>query len=410
MKTHRYLGGVVAVIVAVAAAGMPARASKPAGSGLDLDSWQARTLPLANQLSALGDTDADFAAVRLDYASGTVAVYRKGGAPAARYTSVQAPAGAKVQIRPALLSAQESKSLMDQVWAARPALAREGITVTGVSTGGGGAVTIHVQELTTAAQALPGRFNQYGPATVRVEQGDYLRAANRFNDPMPFYGGDRVASATGVLADGRTGFTNCTSGFGGRSAGNGADYVLMAYHCAKPGDPRFWTTNEDMVGQRFVGTATVLDAGHDIAYVRSSTAPHVWDGPIHPYSAQFTKPVTAMAKPVSGARICTSGSFSGARCYATIVDGGHFTLCGDWSGQGCWDVYVWYADADDWKSMCQPGDSGGPVFTPTGSTVTAIGIISGAGYRPPTTVSCSRVFFPDIYTEAWLNHQINLTQ
>jgi hypothetical protein len=105
-------------------------------------------------------------------------------------------------------------------------------------------------------------------------------------------------------------------------------------------------------------------------------------------------------------QICASGSVSGARCYGTVAGSGHFRPpCWPWAGEGCAsDVYEWWADGNNGISLIQPGDSGGPIFVPHGNTVTAVGTVSIGNSNG------SRAYFPDVYTEAVLNHSLDLTR
>ena len=320
----------------------------------------------------------------------------------------------------ARLSISQATSLIDEIHAQTPALLAQGIAVNAITTDGGGRVTVRVQRLTPAALALSARFNRYGADTVTVAQGEPARAASRDSDASPFKAGAHINSAINP-ATGKP--LRCSSGFTGESTTNHARYMITAYHCVVRSDPRFWTSDASGVKHgSFIGTATVLDRDHDIAYVRvtgGSTTPETWDGAIYPKTGQFRKPVTLMNFPERGVdnsnmrRVCTSGAFSGARCYATVKGGGWVAIDLNGDGVGDYSSWLWQADSNDGSSIAGHGDSGGPVFIPNGSEVTAIGMVSAIG--PANAVctgdadSCSStVFFTDVYTEAWLNHDIFL--
>lgn len=410
-------GLVIAVVLALggtAQAGAGSAASRQRSTA-GADEWTARVVQSTTRISQLATHDDAFSGVAIDAPRHAVIIYRKGGGTTRLYSSVSVPAGTRVEYHAAPMTSVETTRVMDTVWRARAALKHQGIVVTAVTTPWNGHVTVQVQRVTPTTKAvIQSRFAVFGRGTVQVEQSDFLRPASRFNDTAPFFAGDRIYSATGTFKDGSQDYARCTSGFGGLST-NGKHYMLTAYHCAKPGDPRFWAAGNP---PQSIGRASVLDAGHDLVYIPTSTYPKVWDGPLDPTADEFTKNVTAVAKPVVGTNhVYTSGSFSGARGGGTIHGSGHYTLCTPWSGQACYDAYLWYADKDDGTDFVAQGDSGGPVFIPDGNNVTAIGSISRIGNLLPSaecvgdgTVCSSTVYFSDVYTEAVVNHHLDLTR
>lgn len=158
-----------------------------------------------------------------------------------------------------------------------------------------------------------------------------------------------------------------------------------------------------------MGSISETNQGHDLAYVQTRTGPYTWDGP----SAGTTqyKKVTDVLRPAPNARICTSGSRSGVRCYAQVGNYGHFQLHPDYAGPD-YDVTEWNATSG--TEIAGQGDSGGPIFTPTGSTVTAVGMVSAIGADSEcagiATVCSHQVYFPDIRTEAFDNRHLDLTR
>ncbi|GAA4722197.1 hypothetical protein Prum_070660 [Phytohabitans rumicis] len=396
-------GGVVAVGVVLAVSATPARADLREGPTPTPNAWITSAEGVAESLWRSSAGDADFATIKIDPETRKVVVYRKGGAALSRYQSVPKPADVAVEYRTAPLSGTETNQLIHSIKAQTTTLAKQGIEVNAIWSSGSGPVTIQVQHMNSNARNLATRFGTYGPGTVTVEEGIVKATrADRDFDARPFVAGAHTISSAGV--------GECTSGFTGRSAGTGAGYMIVAWHCVRLADPRIWTTNKNGVsGGSYVGRATVLDMNHDIAYVRTadSVLPAIWDGPI---GSPFLKNVTAMQKPnTSMTRICTSGAFSGARCYGTIYAEGWYYIGGYWS-------YLWVATSNNGTSIAARGDSGGPVFIPNGNNVTAVGMISAVEIDPnlPCTgdaTQCGQLFyFTDVYTEAWLNHDINMTQ
>ncbi len=159
-----------------------------------------------------------------------------------------------------------------------------------------------------------------------------------------------------------------------------------------------------------MGAISETNQGHDLAYVRTDTVARTWDGPS--VGTGQSKTVTPMKRPAPGVRVCTSGSRSGVRCYATIGRFGHYSLTPDYAGPAH-DATLWNATSS--AEIAGEGDSGGPIFTPMGDVVTAVGMVSAIGRERSecagvATVCSHVVYFPDIYTEAFVNRKLDLTQ
>jgi hypothetical protein len=381
---------------------------------------------VARALDDAGAKDPAFATVRPGATAGEFVVHRKGGAPDARYAAAGRAAlgavdGLAVRFADAPLTRRESDADVDTLWRLRERFTARGIVVTGVATEWTGPVIVYVADAADvpAARALAGELAPHGAATVTVQQQAPAQPVHRFDDLKPLTGGNRIFSATGVLANGVSDFMRCTSGFGGRSADN-RRWMITAFHCVRPGDPRFWAAGS---GATYNGAA-VLDRSHDIAYIETfgsggpGTNNRVWDGPRFPETAAFRKTVTSVAGPASTSRLCISGSFSGIRCYGTLGGGGHFLLTNPWrDGDDTYDAYLHWMNSDDGTAQMGQGDSGAPVFEPLGgSDVRAIGMLS-AGV-PGYTAACvgeggrtcyKRSLFVNIHVEAVANHGLSLT-
>ncbi len=79
-----------------------------------------------------------------------------------------------------------------------------------------------------------------------------------------------------------------------------------------------------------MGAISQTNQGHDLAYVRTGTVTRTWDRPS--VGTGQSKVVAAMERPAPGGQVCTSGSRSGVRCYATIGHFGHFPITPDYAG------------------------------------------------------------------------------
>lgn len=365
--------------------------------------FQTNALVAANKMQDIGQGDALYAMAGVDQATRSVVVWRKGGASSPLYTATQA-LGMPVTFANAELTNAETLAQIDTINSHRDLFAAAGVTVTGVETDWKGPVILDVLTDTPAAHAAAAQPSLVGAHTVVVRQQDFIRAAAREDDYSPYLAGDRTAGTVGTLHDGRTGYNRCTSGFGGRGE-NGLTYQITAFHCVNPGDQRIF-----IEGHQLMGAISERDQGHDMAYVRTDTIPRTWDGPS--VGTGQSKTVTAMMKPGPGARVCTSGSRSGVRCYATIGNFGHYLLTPDYAGPA-YDAALWNATSN--AEIAGEGDSGGPIFRPLGDVVTAVGMISAIGREHSecagvATVCSHTVYFPDVYTEAFVNRKLDLTK
>ncbi|MFD1049471.1 hypothetical protein ACFQ1S_30025 [Kibdelosporangium lantanae] len=119
------------------------------------------------------------------------------------------------------------------------------------------------------------------------------------------------------------------------------------------------------------------NVAHDLLLVYSSVQGRMWDGDAN--SVTFYKGVAGSDYNFPGEMLCTSGSVSRAICnYQT---GENFQF-GYW-GKDVYEHDEWYDDLllavqRDGRTAALPGDSGGPVFSLSGSNrVIAEGVISG---------------------------------
>lgn len=213
----------------------------------------------------------------------------------------------------------------------------------------------------------------YGPA-VSVATSYVSPAAvlsiNRYTDVSPFWGGDQIERGGGASI--------CTGGFAVVGNSSGHDFMLTAGHC---GTASAWyltgSNGGDGDGTEMGGTSTNYfgDGNYDdfqtiatLPHGSASTDPAVWG------NSGSTYGVIGSTDPSSGSHMTFDGSVTGMVQGATV---------------GGSDLCVWFDDdtvldcnlieGTDSSTICQLGDSGGPVFVVDGTTgdVYAVGTVVG---------------------------------
>ncbi len=228
------------------------------------------------------------------------------------------------------------------------------------------------------------------PLTWRTGRGKF---ASRYDDsPPPIDGGARMVNQRDR--------SSCTSGFGVSRWSDGATFMMSAAHCGQTTDT--WKTG----GGNGMGTTTSSQYTSDVSLIQVTSGYKIWDGAVNSSGHgvnEFSRRVVGWHWPTVGQYVCASGSFSGARCGIRITnDNVSLILDGDQPVGG--EVS---AEVGNHTNAWGNGDSGGPVFTPSGDTgAVANGIISAmdtgagatcTGVPASATRSCSwRVYFANI--------------
>ncbi|HMD95009.1 MAG TPA: hypothetical protein VKG80_20440 [Trebonia sp.] len=229
------------------------------------------------------------------------------------------------------------------------------------------------------AAAAAALVRAYGAGTLTVSTASlpgYFKPLDRYTDTPPFWGGDRLyyAKSGGAIL--------CTSGFvtlGNAHPGN--HWILTAGHC---GENTFYTnaSNWQTVGS----TSTDYMAG----YGGSTTIDVQTIGPASAWGAvwengdNYAVPYDTLY-PGEGQQITFDGSMTGMVTNNPVTDPGPFCLLGDETADG--ETYCGLGEAEnpEFDTICQGGDSGGPVFQRTSSStsIQAVGLVS-LGYVSDT--------------------------
>lgn len=241
-----------------------------------------------------------------------------------------------------------------------------------------------VATLLTPSSSLPGRsYVASARGILQSRYGSVLTVSNttmlpstsvtRYNDTPPFYGGDQIASGGAV----------CTSGISVYSSSLKKDGILAAGHCFPKGasvsiscySPApsciYCCDAVGPVGQRFYPPA---GSEYDAEVIWGSSVGWVWGG--SPTSPVIYK-VSGAVDPVDGTDMTIDGSSTGERTGQLVTEysgcvsitygsSGTYAVCGVGQATGS-------------SPPCKPGDSGGPAYVHSGSSVEAAGIIIAAG-------------------------------
>ena len=319
-----------------------------------------------------GATDSGFAGVVAAPENQELRVYWKGQAPASVTDSAR---DVRVRVLPAAYSERELQA------AAARLLATNAFTSVGPNTDGSG-LTVGVAA--TNALAAPNVTAAGVPVTVQT--GVAPRAATRWNDSPPWWGGGAYRNAN--LGSG------CSTGFA--VFHGGVARMLSAGHC---GDVGQFTT--DPTGE---GIGTIISDSNfwDTLIINGSSGGRVFNN--DPALNEFSNPVIGAVNTFAGNWVCTSGAYSGTRCSIQVRATGlciniGYTVCGQVQAE-----QVQFTDA------VGQGDSGGPVevVNPADTTqVYAAGTntaIDGgtqtacAGYVTTGRICAWRMYYENIFS------------
>jgi streptogrisin D len=216
-------------------------------------------------------------------------------------------------------------------------------------------IVVEYDKATTSAASLDGLRAMSGVQLVESS----LARASRLNDTPKggHWGGARITSA----------LKNCTAGFSVVRRSNGQRGSVTAGHCGGVGT--LWKS-----GSNYYGTTSVRTnyPDYDQALLTGSAyGPKMWtDGP---GDSANTRTVKGGGDPGVGTVVCQAGSFSTSLCGITVRS----TSAKYCDTDGC-TTYVIRATRGGQIAIIG-GDSGGPLYTRSGSTTATIRGIMFAG-------------------------------
>lgn len=227
--------------------------------------------------------------------------------------------------------------------------------VGGFALGSPVAATTWLQDATALVSYLLG-----STSSVQLHWGVPSSAMGRINDTSPFDGGDQIHDTAGTV---------CTGGFAMTGNASGNTFMLAAGHCGSG----TWYTQAAKMGST---STSYFENGSQndfqTIYVPAGALPYVWG------NSGLTYPVTGQLLPAPGTQVTFDGSVTGMVTNNTVleVDGTDFEIYDSVNGTYYSAFPVIQASNPNGNTICQPGDSGGPVFQRTsGSNVNAVGTI-----------------------------------
>jgi hypothetical protein len=223
---------------------------------------------------------------------------------------------------------------------------------------------------------------QYGGAVqVAADTEPTHLAAWRYNDTSPWNGGDFIYH----LAGGQ--WSDCSSGIPVHDASNGTNYMLTASHC-------FWDfggvgtsvrngyvrsdTNAVYSGSSttLIGSVTKnsnLTSGsttQDVALIKTPTSRNIF---VAAWNSQGYGIQIGRATNHVGDQVCQSGAFDGQICGGIVIRALNQTVCP--TGEVfCVKNLVQANNSTSGAVALGQGDSGGPVYSYTGSSLLARGM------------------------------------
>ncbi|MEV5573215.1 hypothetical protein AB0L06_24490 [Spirillospora sp. NPDC052269] len=321
----------------------------------------------------------------------SVELWWKGKLPAAVSKAVgQARGTAPVEVKPARYSQAELKAAAAGLIADMKKDPAYPISqVAGSLRGDGLVLTTNNKTKALAAQA-----KTISGVPVSYVEGDVPSVAGRYDDSPSYYGGGAILNDD-IKGDNKY---RCTAGWA-VSDGSGHSYLLTAGHCGRVGGGWHngaWTT--DGTG-RWIGRAVRENVEHDLLLIDADSQGRMWDGS---WRGDFTKGVIGWDWAYANEWVCQSGSTSGAVC--GIQNTTNFTYVG-WFKPDAYGNSEWYTDLvvarrTDGGQPAHLGDSGGPVFSTSGTyDVVAKGTVTGID-------GGSTLYYQDFGT-AWRDFGIN---
>ncbi|HVX43910.1 MAG TPA: hypothetical protein VHC49_08480 [Mycobacteriales bacterium] len=224
-------------------------------------------------------------------------------------------------------------------------------------------VIIHLQHYTPDLEKL--LVYRYGAERVAVDHQDastMTDVLSRTSDSAPWSGGD------GVWHDDQAPSVNCSSGFGYKGKASGDAYMLSAGHCLGS------TVYTNATAHYTMGPVTnIINGGSDGSRVDAETIRTTGGGDGRVIGKNTTYGIKGAFNPGTNYQYVTvSGAMTGEVNNARVYAQDQCVGTQPHIHPACHQSFIY----KDGTTLCQPGDSGGPVFQrlPTGGAK-AVGII-----------------------------------
>lgn len=347
---------------------------------------QAKLQPAVNALYEASLQDPDTGLAGVAYEGAGLTLYYSGTLPPKMSAAVaEARAYGSVKVEPAAYSFAKLQSNSDKITSAAVKAGSDiqavhlayngsGLTVERLSTGAAATMAGKRARLGLAA-AVPAQQIVKGaqvdvPVTITTGSTTIEPASTRTDDFAPWNGGGRWESWRNGAAR-----AACTTGFGTKNNA-GERFVLTAAHCGTPPD----YARQGLGGTlEYMGPFYQQSVAYDLAIIRANGSALIFDGGT---STSTTKNVAGWAYWASNQLVCQSGVTSGTVCGIRQQNSTDVVMgCCDSDGDQGYTIRGLIRSPRDGGGVAvRGGDSGGPVFTISGTNVIAKGITSlGAG-------------------------------
>jgi hypothetical protein len=335
-----------------------------------------------------------------------VTVYWKGAVPAqmARLLSGLRSASVHIAVRPSRYTARQMTAELRRLEASRARYAARGLFLDAFRPRvNGTGITVSISARTgfrhamTAARAS---LRAGSPIPLRFGHLSKLTPAHRLEDLPLHWAGARIINVQGN--------DSCTTGFPMQRTSDGRTFITTADHCDSNDGHQVNEQWWDWIGphdtNHRMGEAWYHTAPLDIAYIRPPNgwvAGITYDGGVAE-SNDFSKNVVGVGGNLTGAYVCSSGSWTGVHCSIKTL-GGEVV----WIPEDNSYVSLWVGNQTAGATAAGEGDSGGPVFSLGGApyTVIAKGSLTGGignGYTCTNDNGESTTCFTEI---AWVDEQ-----
>jgi hypothetical protein len=257
------------------------------------------------------------------------------------------------------------------------------------------------------------------PVSVVVEGPS--RPFGRIDDRAPWSAGSRVMIR--VNEGGSERWASCSLGYGLRDPRTMREYMVTAAHCF---DEAVGATAWNGDHRAVIGNWGAMSLALDVAYVATDqpstdpgTSAHVWAGGVGD-TREGERTVTDASPTVKGMWVCSSGATTGENCGIKVSEvdvmqsatlprsGATYTVRHTARGYRA-----------DGGVASGSGDSGGPVFAPSGpdpNDAHAVGVIHGGvdaarvdcGDHASTDCSASLIFVPVAEVQRWIGGELRV--
>lgn len=256
---------------------------------------------------------------------------------------------------------------------------------------------------------------------VRVVIEGPSRAFSRIDDRAPWSAGGRAMIR--VNDGGSQRWSACSLGYGLRDPRTMREYTVTAAHCFdEAADATVWNGFR----RAPIGDWSAMSLALDVAYVATDGSPEgrgtsaqVWSGGVGD-GHEGVRTVTGSSPTVKGMWVCESGAATGENCGIKVSDADVMQVATLPRSGATYTVrHTARGYRTDRGVASGSGDSGGPVFAPSGpgpDGAQAVGVIHGGvdgarvgcGDQAVTECSASVIFVPVAEVQRWIGAELRV--